>query len=164
MGKYMERAVHFDFHNMPALPDLGDNFNAMEFVKTLIDSKVKYINFFARCNLGYSYYPTEIGIRHPYLKDKDIFGDLLKECHKYGIGVSAYFNASLSHALADKHLNWNVVNRNGQIYNDPEKRQNSFRTMCYDGEYGEHLLAEVSELLEKYRLSEKDIEFNFYVK
>ena len=43
------------------------------------------------------------------LKDKDIYGDLLRECHKKDIGVTAYFNASLSHALADVHRDWNVV-------------------------------------------------------
>ncbi len=151
MRNYIKRALHFDFHTLPAIPDLGDDFNAKEFAEKLSDAKVEYINFFARCNLGYSYYPTKVGIKHPYLKDKDIFGDLLKECHKKNIGVTAYFNASLSHALADVHRDWNVVREDGRIMNlEGNPKNHAFRTMCYDSPYGEHLLSEIKELLELY--------------
>ncbi len=145
----IKRAVHFDFHNMPALPDLGDDFCAEKFVQTLVDAKVKYINFFARCNLGYSYYPTKVGRMHPYLKGRDIFGELLAECHKHDIGVTAYFNAGLCQEFADKHREWTVVDRDGQIIWG-DRTGNNIRHMCYNTGYGDHLLAEVSEVLKLY--------------
>lgn len=145
----MKRAIHFDFHNLPALPDLGDDFSAVDFVKTLVDSKVKYINFFARCNLGFSYYPTKVGIPHPYLKGRDIFGELLAECHKHDIGVTAYFNASLSHEIAQKNRHWTVLNKDGKSIT-ADKTTNFFRTMCYNSGYADHLEAEVREVLSMY--------------
>jgi hypothetical protein len=145
----IKRAVHFDFHNLPALPDLGDDFSAERFVKTLVDSKVKYINFFARCNLGYSYFPTKVGVPHPYLKGRDIFGELLAECHRNDIGVTAYFNGSLSQDFADHRREWTVVDENGQVVWGDRTGYN-LRHMCYNTGYGDHLVAEVSELLELY--------------
>jgi len=145
----MKRAIHFDFHCLPELPDLGDDFSAEAFAKTLADSKVKYINFFARCNLGFSYYPTKIGVQHPHLKGRDLLGDIIKECHKHDIGVTAYFNASLSHEIAQKHRDWAVLTAEGQ-YIHSDKSGNFFRTMCYDSAYGDHLEAEVREVLEMY--------------
>lgn len=149
MRNYIKRALHFDFHSLPKLPDLGDDFDAKDFAEKLSDAKVEYINFFARCNLGHSYYPTKVGIPHPYLKNKDIYGDLLRECHKKGIGVTAYLNASLCHAMADIHRDWNVLRQDGRIMNETADNH-AFRSMCYDSPYGEHLLAEIKEILELY--------------
>lgn len=70
----LKRAMHFDFHSMPDYPDLFDDFCGKDFAKILSDANVAYINFFARCNVGFSYYPTEVGIPHPFLKNRDISG------------------------------------------------------------------------------------------
>jgi len=144
----IKRALHFDFHTMPDIPDLGDDFSAESFVKTLVDAKIRYINFFARCNTGFSYYPTKIGVQHPYLKGKDLFGDILKECHKHDIGVTAYFNAGLSNELALRNRHWAVVDSGGKVINTTTN--SNVRDMCYNTEYGDHLVAEVSEVLEMY--------------
>lgn len=144
----MIRAVHFDFHTLPEIPDLCDNFSASEFAQTLSDAKVTYINFFARCNTGFSYYPTKIGVPHPYLKGRDIFGDILKECHKRNIGVTAYFNGGLSHELGRLHREWTVLDKDGKILFGKEGP--GVRTMCYNTAYGDHLVAEVKEVLEMY--------------
>lgn len=102
MRNYLKRALHFDFHTLPAIPDLGADFDAEKFASQLSEAKVEYINFFARCNLGHSYYPTKVGIRHPYLKDKDIYGDLLRACHKRDIGV--LYLKMLSYRIRQKSL------------------------------------------------------------
>lgn len=151
MRRYIERAIHFDFHTLPDVPDLGQNFDAEKLADTLVESKVKYINFFARCNLGYSYYPTKIGVKHPYLGDLDMLGEVLKACHKRDIGVTAYLNGGLSHILGDMHKDWLTMREDGSVMVTPVgKDQHNFRNMCYDSPYGEHLLAEVKEILELY--------------
>lgn len=43
MRDYIKRAIHFDFHTMPKIPDLGVDFNAQEFASQLADAKVEYI-------------------------------------------------------------------------------------------------------------------------
>ena len=64
MLKPIKRAVHFDFHTMPGIDNFGEKFDAEKFAEQLDKAHVKYINMFARCNIGFSYYPTKIGI--PY--------------------------------------------------------------------------------------------------
>ena len=102
MKRKMQRAVHFDFHTQPG-NDVDSKFNAKTFAKILKDSHVGYINFFARCNRGFSYYPTKVGIPYPSENGERLFPEMLKECHRRGIGVTAYFNATLSAAIALEH-------------------------------------------------------------
>ena len=80
---------------MPGIYDIGEEFNGREFVGDLKDAGVDYITVFARCNLGFVYYPTKIGTVYPGLK-KDLLGSMVSECHKKGIKAAAYFNAGLS--------------------------------------------------------------------
>jgi len=48
------------------------------------------VSCFAVCGAGYSYYPTEIGVRHPALK-RDFTGEMTTALKKRGIRVSCVF-------------------------------------------------------------------------
>ncbi|MBD2863082.1 family 10 glycosylhydrolase [Paenibacillus oceani] len=144
----IKRAVHIDFHTMPDIPDFGERFDAVQFARTLADARVDFINFFAKCNIGFAYYPTKIGIPHPHLKF-DMLGQVVEECRKLGIGVTAYFNVGLDHEMARKRRDWTVVNEDGQIiYGD--RTANFFRNMCYHSGYRDYMLAMIREVLERY--------------
>ncbi|MBP1994522.1 hypothetical protein [Paenibacillus eucommiae] len=146
--RYIKRAVHIDFHTLPDIPDFGANFDAKVFAQTLKDAKVEFINAFAKCNLGYAYYPTEVGVTHPHL-DFDMFGQTVEECHKLGIGVTAYFNLGLDHEMARKHREWTIVNKEGQvIYGD--RTEHFFRNMCLNSGYGDYMLDMIKEVLDRY--------------
>lgn len=142
------RAVHFDFHNMPGIQDLGRDFDAAAFAQRLADAHVDYINFFAQCNRGYAYYPTKVGIPYPGLQ-RDIFGEVLRECHARGIGVTAYINIGLMHEQQRRNPHWNHVDKEGRIHRDPEGNPNFFRTLCFNQpEYREYLMATLREICE----------------
>jgi len=146
--KLIKRAVHIDFHTLPDIPDFGANFDAKTFARTLKEAKVELINMFAKCNIGFAYYPTEVGVMHPYL-NFDMFGQIVEECHKLGIGVVAYFNLGLDHEMARKHREWCIVNKEGQvIYGD--RTEHFFRNMCLNTGYGDYMLAMVKEVLDRY--------------
>lgn len=138
----MKRAIHFDFHTMPGIDGLGKLFDAKSFAAILKDSHVGYINFFARCNRGFSYYPTKIGIPYPTEKGPTLLPEMLLECHKVGIGVTAYFNVSISGVIAEQHPEWTRRWKD----NRPDKTT----YMCFNSPYAEHLLAEINEVLEMY--------------
>jgi len=146
---FPERAIHLDFHTMPAVYDVGRDFDAKEFAKTLKDAGVDYITVFARCNLGFAYYPTRIGIVHPGMQKKDLLGPMVSECHKQGIRVAAYFNAGLSHQEALQHREWCKVNKNGQVM-DVHNMGHFFRKMCLNTGYRNRLLGMVKEVMEMY--------------
>lgn len=140
--KKMKRAVHFDFHTLPGIEGLGEKFNAAAFADTLQDSHVGYINFFARCNRGYSYYPTKVGIPYPSKDSQRLLPEIIKECHKRDIGITAYFNSVLSGAVANAHPEWMRKGTDGR----PHKTS----ALCFNTPYGEHLLAEIQEVLTLY--------------
>lgn len=138
----MKRAFHFDFHTYPGVEDFGKKFDAAALAQTLQDSHITYINFFARCNRGFSYYPTKIGIPYPSENGEGLFPEMLKECHKRNIGVTAYFNATLSAAIALEHPEWRSKGTNENPAQDS--------SLCFNTPYGDHLLAEIKEVLEMY--------------
>ena len=145
---FPKRAIHFDFHTMPGCNDVGTEFNGREFAVTLQKAKVEYINIFAKCNLGFCYYPTRIGTVYPGLKF-DLMGEIIHACKKAGIRVAVYFNAGLSHEEALRHREWCTVNESGQVYAF-DKMNHWFRTMCFNSGYRVHLLAMIREVLEHY--------------
>lgn len=77
------RQIHLDFHTAPQIPDVGADFNADEFIQTLLDAKVNWITLFGKCHHGMSYYPTQAGIMHPSLKF-DLLGEQIEVCKSMG--------------------------------------------------------------------------------
>ncbi len=146
---FPERAIHLDFHTMPGVYDVGENFDAEQFVGTLKNADVDYITVFARCNLGFSYYPTRIGIPHPGLKKKDLLGEMISACRNAGIRAAAYFNAGLDHEHALRHREWCKVNSEGQVA-EIQNMGHSFRKMCLNTSYRQHLLGMIEEIVSMY--------------
>ncbi len=145
---FPKRAIHLDFHTMPAVDDVGRDFNPAEFADTLARAEVDYITVFARCNLGFAYYPTKIGTVHPGLH-RELLGPMVKACHKRGIRVAAYVNAGIDHEHALRHREWCKVNKEGQVYQF-QRMGHWFRNPCLNTGYGDHLAGMVEEILTRY--------------
>lgn len=146
--QFPKRAIHLDFHTMPGVYDVGSIFHANKFAQTLEASGVDYITVFARCNLGFAYYPTKVGTVHPSLKI-DLLGEMITACHERNIKVAAYFNAGIDHEHALRHREWCKVNKEGQVYN-VQKKGHWFRNPCLNTGYGDYLLAMIDEVLVGY--------------
>ncbi len=145
----LRRGIHLDFHTLPGIYDFAANFDADAFASTLADAHVEIINVFARCNIGFSYYPTKIGVPYPGMKI-DLLGEMIRACHARSIKVVAYVNAGINHELCRLHPEWCQINENGQIRTGDPANNNCFRTPCYNTGWGEHLLAEIREIVENY--------------
>ncbi len=145
---FPRRAIHLDFHTMPGIYDVGRDFDGEVFARTLAAAHVDYITVFARCNLGFAYYPTRVGVMHPGLKF-DLLGGIIGACHRHDIRVATYLSAGLDHEQALRHREWCKVNKLGQVY-EFDKMGNFFRNMCFNSGYRAHLLAEVEEVLRGY--------------
>ena len=144
----IKRAVHYDFHTMPKIYDFNREWDAEKFAQKLADAEVTYINLFAQCNIGFSYYPTKIGVPYPGMKG-DMFGDALKACHKRGIKVTAYINGGLNHEAALRHQEWLRVNKEGQIIHG-SKTDHFCRTMCLGTGYKDYILSIIDEINSSY--------------
>jgi len=145
--KEMKRAIHFDFHTMPGIEDFGENFNASFLAQQMADANVDYVNITARCNIGYSYYPTKTGQRYPSMKG-DLCGELVRALKEKNIGVTLYLNGGINHMLMVQKPEIMKIDKNGNVYNNPGEDMNFFRSVCYNSEFREHLMEEIRELLE----------------
>ena len=143
-------ALFFDFHTMPANPDVGKAFDFDAITDWIRECGVDFIVFPARCNLGTAYYPTKIGVPHEAMQ-RDLYGDLVVACHAKGIAISAYINVGLSHEEAYRHREWCVLDTEGRTYQEPFG-QSFFRQMCYNTPYAEHVAAMAREVAEWYRV------------
>ena len=147
IGPKFRRAYHFDFHTPPGVENFLGNFDAEHFADQLAQAHIEYVNVAARCNMGFSYYNTKVGIKYPGSGDRDMLREIIDACHKRGIGVTAYLNVGLDHELAADNPGWLKVGKDGKIYLD-NKRGNFFRVMCYNSPYRAHFLAEIREICE----------------
>ncbi len=145
MLKPMKRVVHFDFHTMPNIDDFGERFDAEKLAARLQASHVAFINMFARCNIGFSYYPTKVGFPYPGAKG-NMLGDTVRACHARGIGVIGYIHVGLHHELLRVRPECARVEKDGTVYNFA-LGPNWFRQPCFFGPYAAHVLAEVEEVL-----------------
>ena len=141
-------ALFFDFHTMPAVPDVGAGFDVERFTDRVRACGADYLVFPARCNLGMAYYDTTVGIRH-YSLGYDLFGRLAEACRRKGIALTAYINVGLSHEEALLHRDWATLQPEGHTYG-PDPLTHFFRTMCYNTPYGDHILEMVREVVSSY--------------
>ena len=143
--------LFFDFHTMPACPDVGKEFDFDKITDKIKECGVDYIVFPARCNLGVAYYDTKVGIRHPALQ-YDLWEKLSEACSKKDIAISAYINVGLSHEEGLRHRDWTVVTPEGYAYNPPHL-SHWFRRMCHNSPYAEQLLEMIREIALNYKTS-----------
>jgi Hypothetical glycosyl hydrolase 6 len=95
---------HFDFHThgdirVNAAPDTDD------FAKKLAESGVEEIITFAKCHVGFAYYPSEVGTVHPRMEG-DAFGDIVASCKKHGLEVLAYISFGIDGEAGRQHHDW----------------------------------------------------------
>ena len=147
--------MFFDNHTMRACPDVGHDFSAEDFAGNLKEAGVDLVGFHAKCNQGFCYYRTKTGIRHPSLPEKlDMFGDVVKECGKRGIRVSAYLNCGLSYEDALRHPEWCRISPKGEIQTpgiyDIGQVTPYMRTMCPNSPWRDYLLGLIREVRDQY--------------
>jgi len=146
---FPKRAIHLDFHTMPVVYDVGRDFDAADFAKTLSEAHGDYITVFAKCNLGFTYYPTNVGVPHPGLQTPDMLGGMVSACHQRDIQVAAYINVGLDHEQALRHRDWCKLNKSGQVY-EMQTMSHFFRKMCLNTGYRDYTLAMIAEVLDNY--------------
>jgi len=144
----LKRAIHLDFHTMPGIYNFNEKFDAVKFAERLEKAHVRYINVFAECNQGYAYYDTKIGVKYPTMKG-DMFGDILRECHKRDIGVTAYFNLGIDHEACRLHRDWMKVSRDGRVLGEGLSGPGG-RGPCLGTGYGDYQYGMIKELIELY--------------
>ena len=144
------RQVHLDFHTSEWCENVGGDFNADEFAKTLDDARVNSINIFAKCHHGYSYYPTKVGTPHPNLKG-DLLGEQIEALHKRDIKCPVYVSIMWDELAGKTHPEWVMVDKEGKaITRPPLSNIWGWTTMDVSSGYADYVQAQVEEIMSLY--------------
>ena len=145
------RHIHLDFHTSPHIPEIGKNFDPQVFIHTLQEARVNSIALFARCHHGMSYFPTQVGVQHPYL-ERDLLGEMVTACKQADIRVVAYTTVMLDEHMATLHPEWRQVDEEGRLAGRPPLGADPFswQWLCMNSPYIDYVAAHTQEILENY--------------
>ncbi|MDQ2730657.1 MAG: alpha-L-fucosidase [Armatimonadota bacterium] len=101
------RQIHLDFHTGPQIPDVGAEFDAAEFARTMREAHVNSVTVFAKCHHGHLYYNTDRPERHPGLKPGlDLLREQVDALHREGIRAPIYISVQCDEYAANTHPEW----------------------------------------------------------
>ncbi len=150
--------VHLDFHTPHHVDTIGEEFDAAEFAATLVAAGADWVNLFAKCHHGWSYYPTRVGRMHPAL-GFDLIGSQVEACREAGLGIGIYYTVGWSELDVVDHPDWAETGRNGAPHSlnldpaaepDHPRPANSWTYLCPDGVYLEEMTEQVAEVIGLY--------------
>ncbi len=108
------RQIHLDFHTGPSIPDVGVDFNAKAFAKTMKDAHVDSVTLFAKCHHGHLYYDTKHPARHPGMKKNfDLLAGQVDALKSVGIRTPIYISVQCDEFAANTHPDWIAKNADG---------------------------------------------------
>lgn len=147
------RWIHLDFHTSPLIPDVGVDFDAEEFARTLAEAHVEVCTCFARCHHGQCYYPSQVGPVHPSLKF-DLFGQQLEACHRRGIKVPAYITCVWDDHIGKLHPEWLQVDRQGRPQRPDyfAEHYGGWHSLCLNSPYVDYVEAIAREVVTNYEI------------
>ncbi len=146
-----QRQIHLDFHTGPAIPDLGADFDAREFARTMKRAHANSVTVFAKCHHGHLYYATDHPARHPNLKaGLDLTGEQVEALHAEGIRAPIYISILLDECAANAHPEW--VARGPDGANVGRRPLDAgWQIMDMSSPYQDYVAEQTREVLEKYR-------------
>ncbi|PTX96137.1 beta-galactosidase [Spartobacteria bacterium LR76] len=112
-----QRQVHLDFHTSPHIPEVGADFDAADFARTMKRAHVNSVTIFAKCHHGYTYYPSQVGRIHPTLtpSGRDLLGEQIEALHREGIRCPIYLTVGWDALTAQERPEWRAMFKDGHF-------------------------------------------------
>ena len=116
-------------------------------VKRARDAGTEAVMFYAQDHWGYAHYTSDVGVRHPHLKD-DFFGRAVALARRQGMSVAAYYSLQINNQIVLSHPDWAWVDRHGKR---PEGR---WYNPCLDTPYRDYAVKMIDEICSRYEVDE----------
>ena len=148
------RQIHLDFHTSRHIPDVGADFDAREFARTMKAAHVDSVTVFAKCHHGHLYYETKHPARHPGLKKGlDLLGEEVAALHRENIRAPIYISVLCDEFAADTHPDWIALNPDGtRIGRGPLSNVNGgWQILDMSSPYQEYLAEQTREILKRFK-------------
>ena len=157
------RQIHLDFHTSPHIPDVGAEFDAEEFARTLAEGRVNWVTLFAKCHHGMSYYPTKVGTMHPGLQF-DLLGQQIEACRRYGIATPAYISLRVDQHMAETNpglIGWHADEKMNH-WADAEGA--GWYNLCMNHpDYVDYCIAQAEEVMKAYDVEGFFFDMCYYI-
>ncbi len=146
-----QRQIHLDFHTGPSIPDVGADFDAKAFARTMKKAHVNSVTVFAKCHHGHLYFPTKHPARHPNLKKGlDLVGDQVDALHREGIRAPIYISVQCDEFAANTHPEWIARNADGSGVG-AHPLQPGWQILDMSSPYQDFLAEQLAEVLQRYK-------------
>jgi len=147
------RQIHLDFHTGPAIPDVGRDFNAREFARTMKRAHVNSVTVFAKCHHGHLYYNTPRPERHPGLqRGLDLLRGQVDALHAAGIRAPIYISVQCDEYAANTHPEWVARKVNsGQVKWGDNVFAPGWQIMDMASPYQDYLAEQTAEVLKRFK-------------
>ncbi|MFA6107977.1 MAG: alpha-amylase family protein [Candidatus Latescibacterota bacterium] len=146
-----QRQIHLDFHTGPAIPDVGADFDARAFARTMKEAHVNSVTVFAKCHHGHLYFPTTHPSRHPGLKKGlDLTGRQVEALHREGIRAPIYISVQCDEFAADTHPEWIARNVDGTNVGSRPLGP-GWQILDMTSPYQDYLAEQIEEVLQRYK-------------
>lgn len=150
MYKLRYRQIHLDFHTSPAIPGIGEAFDAKQWQQTLLDARVNSVTIFAVCHHGWSYYQTEVGKMHPHL-NFDLSQAMYDACKTADINAQMYVTAGINNYVAHEHPEWRGISPGGWYTGWVTKPiEPGFHMLCFNTPYLDYLCKQIQEVATRF--------------
>jgi hypothetical protein len=148
------RQVHLDFHTGPAIPDVGRDFDARQFARTLKRANVTSVTVFAKCHHGHLYYNTRRPERHPGLaRGLDLLGRQIEALHREGLRAPIYLSVQCDEYAANTHPEWLARKPDGSHVGRTTGNwfTPGWQILDMSSPYQEYLAEQTQEVLRRFR-------------
>jgi hypothetical protein len=145
------RQVHLDFHTGPALPGVGEHFDAEAFADQVASASVDSITLFAKCHHGHLYYETTHPAKHPNLT-RNLLTEQVAALHARAIRCPIYLSVQCDEYAANTHPEWIALNPDGSRVGRRPLANDDFQWQILDmaSPYLDYLCAQTEEVLRKF--------------
>lgn len=129
--------------------ELLSQFNAETIADRLVDAHVNQAMLYAQNCVGVCFWPTDVGLRHRAMGDRDFFGELISAVRSRGIVTTAYYSAVFNNLI--KHYpDWRIQDHPGHTL-DTTFGGHRYGQCCPNHpDYYARAMAEIDELVGGY--------------
>jgi enamine deaminase RidA (YjgF/YER057c/UK114 family) len=145
------RQIHLDFHTGPWINDVGHDFDARAFARTMKRANVNSVTVFAKCHHGHLYYNTKHPARHPGLRrGHDMLAEQVDALHAEGIRAPIYISIQCDEYAADTQPGWLALDPQGKQVS-PGPLTAGWQILDMSSPYQEYLAEQTKEILKKFK-------------
>jgi hypothetical protein len=140
------RSMEWEFHTPP---EESFDISLKAAMAAARDSGAQALMLYAQDHWGYAFYSSDVGVRHPHLKD-DFFGTEVRLAREAEMSAICYYSLQYNNQVVFNHPDWAWVDEQGV----QQRRRNRWFLPCLDSPYRQYVLGMMDEIFSRYEVDE----------